>query len=92
MSGYFYYYDDQGAVQKKTVSSNLVTISFNVHGGVAVGPIHPAFEEPIALPTPTRDVYEFDAWYASEDASVQLYVPTGVPAINSMKLKKQRLL
>ena len=85
-NGYFYYYDDQGAVQEKTVSSNPITISFNVDGGVTVDPIHPAFEEPIALPTPTRDGYEFDAWYASEDASVQNYVPTGVPAINSMEL------
>ena len=85
-NGYFYYYDDQGAVQEKTVSSNPITISFNANGGVAVDPIHPAFEEPIVLPTTTRDGYGFDAWYASEDASVQNYVPTGAPAINSMEL------
>ena len=85
-NGYFYYYDDQGAVQEKTVSSNPITISFNANGGVAVDPIHPAFEEPIALPTTTRDGYGFDAWYTSEDASVQNYVPTGAPAINSMEL------
>ena len=85
-NGYFYYYDDQGAVQEKTVSSYPITISFHTDGGSEVGALNPAFGEVLALPSPTKEGYAFDAWYTSENPGYVSYVSEGTKAINSMEL------
>ena len=85
-NGYFYYYNDQGEIVEMTVDTNPITISFHPNGGSDVDALHPVFGEVLALPSPTKEGYAFDAWYTSENPGYMTYVREGTKAINSMEL------
>ena len=85
-NGYFYYYNDQGEIVEITVDTNPITISFHPDGGSEVAALNPAFGEVLALPSPTKEGYAFDAWYTSENPGYMSYVREGTKAINSMEL------
>ena len=85
-NGYFYYYNDDGEIVEMTVDANPITISFHSDGGSEVAALNPAFGEVLALPTPTKEGYAFDAWYTSENPGYMTYVREGAKAINGMEL------
>lgn len=85
-NGYFYYYNDDGEIVEMTVDTNPITISFHSDGGSEVPALNPAFGEVLALPSPTKEGYAFDAWYTSENPGYTSYVREGTKAINSMEL------
>ena len=85
-NGYFYYYNDDDQIVEMTVDTNPITISFHSDGGSEVAALNPAFEEVLALPSPTKEGYAFDAWYTSENPGYMSYVREGTKAINSMEL------
>ncbi|MBO5528623.1 MAG: leucine-rich repeat protein [Bacilli bacterium] len=85
-NGYFYYYNDDDEIVEMTVDTNPITISFHSDGGSEVAALNPAFGEVLALPSPTKEGYAFDAWYTSENPGYMTYVREGTKAINSMEL------
>ena len=85
-NGYFYYYNDDDEIVEMTVDANPITISFHSDGGSEVAALNPAFGEVLALTSPTKGGYAFDAWYTSENPGYMSYVREGTKAINSMEL------
>lgn len=58
-----------GCLGAAACAKEKLTLSFAVNGGADIAAAEVKKGEEYSLPTPTREGYEFEGWYATEDFS-----------------------